>query len=226
MPGKLRDDIKELCKNTTLILLISLMTIRLAVGFARGFFEPLAFYALYPDQFFIYTIMNAVFLVLCPIPGYLVSGRLTDRWERKQTWIRPLIVAISMIWTAVLYPIMLLGDSFFLSCSMLCIQYLIGEIYMPLSLTMIMNVTSPQVRALQTGLTFCLSMIGSSLVSVWLGYEKFANGNEDFMSILLWIVTGGCVIWSIMYFILCFVYPRDLVRDSDEKSIPLLEKNK
>lgn len=89
---------------------------------------------------------------------------------------------------------------------------------------MILNVATPRVRCLQTGIVMFISMILSSIVSVWLGWEKNYNGNENFMQILLTMVTGACVLGTVLYAWLYWVYPSDLKKHSDEKLVPLLEK--
>ena len=126
--------------------------IRLSAGFARGFFEPLAFAVLYPESFTTYAVFNFLTLVICPIPGYLLLSRYTDMQEKKFTWIRPAFISVSLITCAIVYPIMLLNGNFTASLFCLFLLYLIGEIYLPLGSVILLNVTSVRVRALQTGL--------------------------------------------------------------------------
>jgi hypothetical protein len=91
-PGHLRDDLRELFKNRTIIIVLITLTIRFAVGFARGFFEPIAWHILYPDQYATYATMNGLALLICPIPGYLLIGKFTDMHEKDRPYIRPLII--------------------------------------------------------------------------------------------------------------------------------------
>jgi predicted MFS family arabinose efflux permease len=99
-------DLPELWKNKTLVLVLIAFTIRFMAGFSRGFFEPLVFAANYPSMMLYYAILNMVILIVAPVPGFFLASRYADREEQNRPKVRPMIVAISLVIPAVLFPVM------------------------------------------------------------------------------------------------------------------------
>jgi hypothetical protein len=75
-------------------------------GFARGFFEPLALMAMYPSEKLAFSIAFTCIFMICPVPTFLWVAKYTDRKEKDNPKIRPLIVGMSLLCTSILFPIM------------------------------------------------------------------------------------------------------------------------
>jgi hypothetical protein len=86
----LKEDVKELVKCKTLVLLTIIGFFRFAGTYARTFFEPQFFARAYPDMKAVYSMCNAA-IVLLTCVGPIVGGHYTDKHEAAYPKVRPLV---------------------------------------------------------------------------------------------------------------------------------------
>jgi hypothetical protein len=144
----LRDDLKELFKNKSLVIVIIAFTIRFMAGYSRGFFEPMVFHYNYPDKTLEYAIANTIILILAPLPGFFYVSKYTDQKEKTDARVRPFITSITLLIPVIFFPIMYYCSTFWLSIACVFVVYTIGEIYLPIGFVIMLNITTPRVRAL------------------------------------------------------------------------------
>jgi MFS family permease len=86
----IREDMKELVKNKTLIYITIIGFFRFAATYARTFFEPEFFTRTYSDMKTVYSFCNAVIVILTCF-GPIVGGHYTDKHEATNPKLRPLV---------------------------------------------------------------------------------------------------------------------------------------
>lgn len=84
------DDLKELIKNKTLIIIPVIGFFRFAGTYARTFFEPEFFARKYPDMKAVYSVCNAAIVVLTCL-GPIIGGYYTDKHEQANPRVRPIV---------------------------------------------------------------------------------------------------------------------------------------
>ena len=170
----------------------------------------------YPDYQVIYSATTAVILVCAPIPGFFIAARYTDSKEATNPKIRPLIVAITLLIAVVFFPVMYYCGMFWLSVVSMFFDYTIGEIYLPIGFVIALNVTTPRIRALQTGIILFFSTIFASIAVLILGHVESAYGGAGLTLGLTLVTTIGYFLAGLLFLYGTVVYPNDLIVDSDE----------
>lgn len=160
--------------------------------------------------------------MLVPLNLY-IAGKFTDRAElRQKNKTRPFICMITSLIPVPFFYIMYTTDLFWLSMVCLFIVYLIGETYISISVAMIINVTTPRVRALrnlhtENALLLGTSFAGASVSAILLG---FADSNHTSLRIgLISVVPSAYFIGAILFCFLIRIYPRDLEKESGQDGL-------
>lgn len=103
-------------------------------------------------------------------------------------------------------------------------MFFIGETYISVSVALVINVTTPRVRALrkgyiETGVMLCLSFLGGSFSSLALG--AVGTSQSELRVGMLAIVPTGYFLAGVLFFAVSRTYPGDL---EQEKAALLAEK--
>ena len=141
-------DLRDLCKSRTLVLTLAALFFRYLAGFGRGFFEGLYFAAAFPSDKVAFTVLYFIFLILAPLSLY-VGGWFSDKKEATQPVWRPLICAVTNLAALPFLALMYLAPEFWLAMTSLFLVYFFGETYLSVSFAMMINVTTPHIRALR-----------------------------------------------------------------------------
>lgn len=141
-------DLQDLCKSRTLVLTLAALFFRYMAGFGRGFFEGLYFAAAFPSDKVAFTVMYFVFLLLAPLSLYL-GGWFSDKKEATQPAWRPFLCAVTNLAALPFLALMYLSPEFWLAMASLFLVYFYGETYLSVSFAMMINVTTPHIRALR-----------------------------------------------------------------------------
>ncbi|OMJ86111.1 hypothetical protein SteCoe_12469 [Stentor coeruleus] len=212
-----KSDWKVLFHNRTIVFTLIGTFFRYSAGFARGYYEALYFSNEFSDNKNIYSIINALALLVTPI-NLALAGKFSDyKEEHLQPHYRPILCSVTNLISVPFLITMYLTSSFPLSMTCLFIVYAFGETYISISVTMMINVTQPQYRGLQTALLFCVSFIGGTISTVSLG---FLNESHEMLRIsLLCFVGFGYLIAGLLFIVTIFSYPKDLRKfEEDSKS--------
>ena len=147
-------------------------------------------------------------------------GVYTDRKEVEgDCKKRPLVSSITNFIPVPFLVVMYLVDSFAVSMSCLFIVYSIGEVYINISLALLINVTTPRVRALrnlytESSLLMCVSFAGGSLAALILG---FLDTSVSSLRVgMLSIVPTGYLLAGFFFFLVVKTYPRDYRKMKEE----------
>ena len=141
-------DLKDLCKSRTLVITLAALFFRYFAGFGRGFFEGLYFAAAFPSDKVTFTVLYFIFLILAPLSLY-VGGWFSDRKEATYPVWRPLICSVTNLAALPFLVLMYLSPEFWLAMVALFFVYFYGETYISVSFAMMINVTTPHIRALR-----------------------------------------------------------------------------
>ena len=223
---KLSADLRDLCKNRTLVLTMTALFCRYMAGFGRGFFESLYFTSNYSGQKTEFTAIYFVLLLIAPISLY-VGGWFSDKKESTSPWWRPLICAVTC-WIALPFlVVMYVPNLFWLSMLGLGFVYAFGETYLSVSFAMMINVTTPHIRALrkrytETGWMLLVTFIAGVVSTLILGFA--GSTHEGLKYGLLAITLFGYGVGGLVFFVIVYFYPKDLANEkagvSDTLSLP------
>jgi MFS family permease len=215
-------DWKLLIKNRTLIFTLAGTFFRYAAGFSRGYYEALYFTDQFPDDKTLYSVINAIALMLTPISLGL-AGWFSDKKESSghPKW-RPLLCAITNLLSVPLLIVMYVSDSFKLCMACTILVYIVGETYISISVTMMINVTEQRLRGLrkvyiETALLFCISFLGGTISTLCLGALNTSDSNLR-IGLLCFVVTGYLAA-GLLFTGTVFCYPADLRRYEKESIV-------
>lgn len=142
-------DWKVLFHNRTIIFTLLGTFFRYSAGFARGYYEALYFSNEFSDSKNIYSIINALALLVTPI-NLALAGKFSDyKEEHLQPHYRPILCSVTNLISVPFLITMYLTSNFPLAMTCLFIVYAIGETYISISVAMMVNVTEPQHRGLR-----------------------------------------------------------------------------
>jgi len=206
-----KEDFKELFKNKTLIITIIATFFRYTSGFARGFYEALYYTEEFPNDKIAFAVVNATATALVPI-SLITAGRVSDLKEKddKPKW-RPLICAFTNLFAVPFLYVAYSVPIFWVAMASEYIIFLVGETYISISVAMMMNVSTPRVRALQSAMLLCASFLGGSLSTVTLGVLN--SSAEGLRYGLIGIVPTGYLLAGILFLQVSKHYPKDLPKN-------------
>jgi predicted MFS family arabinose efflux permease len=215
-------DWRSLLRNQTIIFTLIGTFFRYAAGFARGYYEALYFSQKFPGNKQDYSIINSLALLLTPV-NLALAGWFSDRQEMKgKAKYRPILCAVSNFIAVPLLILMYLTDDFGLAMFCLCMVYAVGETYISISVTMMVNVTPTSLRGfrkryLETSMLLCISFVGGCLSTVSLGF--LSTSFEGLQTGLISIVVVGYFLAGLLFALAIRSYPRDLSEFQDEKLV-------
>ena len=164
--------------------------------------------------------MNALAIVLAHV-GIVIMGIYTDKKEEAgDTKKRPLVCSVSNFIPVPFLIAMYLVDSFPISMGCLFVVFLIGDIYINLSLALLINVTTPRVRALrnlytESSLLMCASFTGASVAVSILGFLD--TSTESLRIGMLSIVPSTYFLAGVFFYLVIKTYPRDYGKMEEER---------
>lgn len=144
-----KSDWKQLLTYKTILYTLIGTFFRYAAGFARGYYEALYFAGQFPDNKTLYSIINSLVLLFTPI-NLTLAGKFSDtKEEAGQAKYRPLLCSVTNLIAVPLLITMYLTTNFGLAMGCLGAVYAVGETYISISITMMVNVTPPDLRGLR-----------------------------------------------------------------------------
>jgi MFS family permease len=216
--ANIREDARELFKNKTIVFTILGSFFKYWCGFAKGFYEGFYFTSQFSEYATYYSILNAIALIIAPI-GPILGGYISDSKEKsnKPRW-RPLICAVTNFIPIPIVALMYITETFWLSMLCLFLVYIIGETYISVSFAMMINVTTPRVRALrniytESALMISITFIAGSCSTLILGAVN--TSTENLQIGLLITTTLGYFLAGVCFYIVSRFYTEDLARDKD-----------
>ena len=144
-----KSDWRSLLRNRTIVLSLVGTFFRYAAGFARGYYEAIFFSYQFSSQLQLYSIINSLALLLTPV-NLAIAGWFTDKQEEQgRAKYRPILCCVSNLIAVPLLITMYLTQNFSLAMTCLCLVYALGETYISISVTMMVNVTPTGLRGLR-----------------------------------------------------------------------------
>ena len=147
--SNINEDINSLYKSKTLIFCVVGLAFKYISQFARASFESIYFTRAFPDNKTLYSVLNSISLLICPWSAILL-GRVSDNLELRHPLIKPFLCAITLLIPLPFFIIMYLTSSFTLAMVCIFLVSTISEAYISLSYAIMINVTVPKIRAMQT----------------------------------------------------------------------------
>lgn len=203
----LNSEIKSLFVCRTLNYSVIGLSFKYISQFVRASFESIYFVRKYPDQIFFYSLLNSLLILVSPLSN-VVIGRLSDKYEAQWPRIKSILCAISMISPVPFMVVMYLTDNFVLSITCLSISSLMTEAYIGVSYAILINVTLPKVKALQTAWMMSITMIVGGIAVTIIGF--FYSTLWDLQIALVSASAFPLVLSAGMYYLVSRVYTEDL----------------
>lgn len=203
----LSQDLKSLYMNKTLILCVVGLSFKYISQFTRVSFESLYFARAFPDDISTYSILNSIGLLVCPWSP-LILGKISDDLECKYPNIKANLCAITLALPIPFFIVMYLTTNFVLAMVCLYVMSLFSEAYISLSYTIMINVTLPHIKALQTAWMMAITMISGGIVILIIGFSY--NTIEDLRISLIVSNTFPLLISSVLFFFITKVYLKDI----------------
>ncbi|OMJ93847.1 hypothetical protein SteCoe_3036 [Stentor coeruleus] len=211
----LSQDLKSLYMNKTLILCVIGLAFKYISQFTRSSFESLYFARAFPDDVSTYSILNSIGLLVCPWSP-LILGKISDDLECKYPNIKVYLCAITLALPIPFFIIMYLTTNFALAMVCLYIMSLFSEAYISLSYTIMINVTLPHIKALQTAWMMAITMFSGGVIILIIGFTY--NTIEDLRISLIISNTFPLLISSMLFFLITKVYLKDLKTFEENKA--------
>ena len=211
-----KNDLQSLYSNKTLVLCVTGLAFKYISQFTRASFESLYFVRAFPDYVETYSILNTIGLLICPWSA-IILGKLADNLEVRYPLIRIYMCAITLIIPLPFFISMYLTSSFEFAMVCVLLASLISEAYISLSYSIMINVTLPHIRALQTAWMMSITMVAGSVAIVIIGYTY--NQLQDLRIALVVSSTVPLVLSSIFFFTIVRYYKNDLKSMDDIQKI-------
>lgn len=203
----LNSEIKSLFMCKTLNYSVIGLSFKYISQFVRASFESIYFVRKFPDQIFFYSLLNTLLILISPLSN-IVIGRLSDKYEARWPRIKSILCALSMILPVPFMVVMYLTNNFILSMAFLSISSLMTEGYIGVSYAILINVTLPKVKALQTAWMMSITMILGGIVVAIVGF--FYSTLRDLQIALVAASAFPLVLSAGMYYLVSKVYTDDL----------------
>lgn len=204
----LKEDIHGLYRSKTLVLCVIGLAFKYISQFARSSFESLYFTRAFPDNETAYSICNTISLLLCPW-SVVILGKISDDLETRYPLIKTILCAITLLIPIPCFIVMYLTNSFVVAMICIFLASTISEAYISLSYAVMINVTIPKIRALQTAWMMSVTMIAGGTTILIIGYAY--QTLEDLRISMVLSTTVPLALSSIMFFLVAKYYNHDVL---------------
>lgn len=218
--SNVQNDLKGLYRSSTLIFCVIGLSFKYISQFTRSSFESLYFSRAFPNNVETYSILNTVSLLICPWSP-IVLGKISDNLEPRYPLVKVYMCAISLLLPLPCFVAMYLTSSFELAMACIFLASVISEAYISLSYSIMINVTLPRIRALQTAWMMSITMVAGSIAIVIIGYTY--KQLEDLRISLLVATTLPLIISSVFFFLITKTYKKDLLGLENSREIKVNE---
>lgn len=152
--------IKDIYQNPTSRYILAAASFRFFGGYAIGFFKPQYFQAVYPEFTSQFSVTNAALASVLGFTSALTGGILADKFRKDDPMTKSYIcIASSLLASPAIAAAFLLQDDFWVSISLLGVNYLFAEATGSPSITMLLDTTSPK----NPGLTVAVYLLFATL---------------------------------------------------------------
>ena len=199
-------DIKSLFSCKTLNYSVIGLSFKYISQFVRASFESIFFARMYSNKIGFYSLLNTFFILASPVSS-IILGRVSDKLVDRFPSIKSVLCAISMIAPVPFMVVMYLTDNFAVAMSCLGVSSLMSEAYIGVSYAIMINVTLPKLKALQTAWMMSITMIIGGIAVTIIGY--LYKSLWDLRIALICASAGPLILSAGMYCLVYKVYSKD-----------------
>mmetsp|Transcript_10145 Transcript_10145/g.15171 ORF Transcript_10145/g.15171 Transcript_10145/m.15171 type:complete len:267 (-) Transcript_10145:32-832(-) len=198
-PPSVLDNFKFLLKNKTSMLVVIAAMFRYSAGFVRAFFTPIYLTAQFSEYSHEFSVVNFALNLVTPVSIYL-GGKLAEYKESKNQFVwTPLICSLTNLVCVPFAVYMHFTESFALAMVCNSSFYIVGEMYVSLNLSILLNVTPNHMHAFQTGVFMCLTVASGSIACLLVGKLYYSLSG---LALGLVLALGGGHFFSGVFFLL------------------------